>query len=102
MSNPIDNPQAINEAHSDSQVTLAAPGVGKRHYLVDLTVKSDAICVVTVQSPAGINKFRISLAANEGASFSWLRGKRGALNEAMVIDVSAGTFDINYDSLVGD
>ena len=89
------------EATSTSQVTLAAPGQGRRWYLKDLTVLSDTSYVLTVQSPAGANKFRVTIPANMGYEKSWgEKGLEGAENAAMVIDVSAGTFDINYRAVV--
>ena len=82
---------------STSQVTLAAPGAGLRWYLVDLSIKSDTANTLTVQSPASTNIFRHAVAANEGYEKTWaLPGLSGAENAAMVFDVSAGTYDINY------
>ena len=60
-------------------------------------MKSDAASVLTVQSPALTNKLRHSLGANEGYEKSWGKnGLSGTENAAMVIDVTAGTYDINY------
>lgn len=86
---------------SQAQVVLAAPGQGKRWHLMDFTAKSDAAAVVTVQSPAATNKVRVSLAAGEGFDKKWSKpGLPGGENEAMILDVSAGTYDINYVAVV--
>ena len=91
----------VEESTSDSQVTLAAPGQGKKWYLQDLSVRSDAAADITVQSPAGSNKFLVETFADEGFEKSWNgNGLAGADNDAMVIDVSAGNYNINYRAVV--
>lgn len=90
------NPGDVEAGTSTAQVVLAAPGAGRRWYLTDLSAKSDAAAVLTVQSPASTNKLRHSLQAGEGYEKRWEKGLSGAENSAMVIDMSAGTYDINY------
>ena len=89
------------EGTDTAQVTLAAPGTGRRWYLQDLSAKSDSAAVLTVQSPASTNNLRHSLDAGMGYEKAW--GGNGLAmgeNAAVVIDVSAGTYDINYRAIV--
>ncbi len=99
MTNPIDSPLEEFNGQSAGTVTIAAPGVGRRNWLADLTVKSDAGCTLAVTS-GGATIFSVDLAANEGFEKSWARGLRGAENASMVITVSAGTYSINYSGTV--
>ena len=88
------------EGTSQTQVTLAAPGLGRRWYLLELSAKSDAAYTLTVQSPALTNVLRHTMPANAGFEKSWVAGMAGAENQAMVIDVSAGSYDVNYVAVV--
>jgi len=91
----------LSSGTSAAQVTLAAPGAGMRWYLLDVSMKSDTACDFTVQSPASTNKFKHSLSANEGYEKTWAKpGLAGGENEALIINVSAGTYNINYQAVV--
>jgi len=86
---------------SSSQVTLAAPGEGRKWYLQNVTVDVTANCNFTVQSPASTNKFKIALFSGMGYEKAWTsKGLPGGENEAMVLAVSTGTYNINYDAVV--
>ena len=90
----------VQSGTSTSQVTLAAPGQGRRWYLKDISVKSNQNCVLTVQSPASTNILRHTLDAGMGFEKSWADpGRPGAENQALIIDVSAGSYDINYTAV---
>ena len=51
---------------ASSTVTLAAPGQGRRWYLEDISVISDAAYTFTVQSPASTNIFAHAVPADMG------------------------------------
>lgn len=95
------NPGDVERGTSQAQVTLAAPGQGRRWYLTDLSIRCDSAAVITVQSPASTNILRHELLGQEGYEKVWAEpGLAGAENAALVIDVSAGVYDINYKAVV--
>lgn len=99
--NPKDSPKEEGSGYdATGTVTIAAPGAGKRIYLIDLAAKSDAAATLAVASPVGTTKFSVPIAANEGFEKQWGRGVVGTENAAMVITVSAGNTHINYGYVV--
>lgn len=73
-------------------VTLTIAAVdGKAHFLTDLDVSGDAAALVTVASPAATVLWR----KRASAAFAWDRSfaepVRGAVGEALVVVISAGT-----------
>lgn len=95
------NPGDVSSGTSTNQVTLAAPGQGRRWYLTYLEAQSNASAVFTVQSPAGSNKFRRSAKALEVIKPQIPKGGlAGIENQALIISVDSGNYDINYKAVV--
>lgn len=73
-------------------VTLTIAAVtNKAHFLYDLDVSGDAAALVTVESPASTVLWR----RRASAAFAWDRSFtvpiRGAVGQALVVTISAGT-----------
>jgi hypothetical protein len=84
-----------------SQVTIAAPGAGKRNCLSSLDVVSDTAYTLRVLDGT-TTSYALALAANGGLVRSWDTEDLfcGSANAAMYITVSAGTYSINYKGFV--
>lgn len=91
----------IGPAVSSSNVVIAAPGAGKYNCLTDLTVISDAAYTLNVVSGA-TTSYTLIMAANSGVVKEWDLDKAFcvAVNTTTHINVSAGTFQINYQGFV--
>lgn len=86
----------LGPATATSQVTLAAIS-GERNCVSNVDVISDAGYTVRILD-GGTTVYALTLAANAGMIRSWNSDDAicGTSNTAMVIKISAGTYQINY------
>lgn len=71
-------------------VTEAAV-TGKRHFTTNIQCSGDAAAIVSVESPAGTLLYRKRFAAAFTISESFDVPLRGAMDQAMVVKISAST-----------
>lgn len=73
-------------------VTLTIAAItNKAHFLTDLDVSGDAAALVTVESPASTVLWRKRYAAAFTADRAFINPVRGAVGQALVVTISAGT-----------
>lgn len=86
----------IGPAYSTSNVTIAAIS-GQRNCISELTVTSDAAFDFIILN-GGTTVYTVTMVADGGLVRSWDDASAicGGSNTAVYLNVTAGTFDINY------
>lgn len=90
------------DSQDAASITVAAPGAGRKNVLHSVTITNSANANVLVQSPSGTTIWRSKTFGSGGFAKDWDSdsGVFGAENAALIISVSAGTYQISASGVI--
>lgn len=96
--NPVDSPYGEFAGTSHNASATIAAVDSRKLYLTDLTVVSDAAATIEITSNS-VSLFKFTTASAGGYEKAWRRGLPSSSGNSLVITVSAGNYDINYNAV---